>query len=48
MEGPNIRAYRGGGIGRENVLTAEALAGLDLLSRSTSLGAVQLLDRREA
>ncbi|MFD2078116.1 hypothetical protein SAMN05421678_108297 [Actinopolymorpha cephalotaxi] len=38
--GASIRAYRDGGRGYENVLTAEALAGLDFLPRQAFLGAV--------
>ncbi|MDQ1250018.1 MAG: hypothetical protein QG597_4395 [Actinomycetota bacterium] len=39
-EGRRIRAYRDGGRGFENVLAAEALAGLDFLPRQVFLGAV--------
>jgi hypothetical protein len=38
--GKSIRAYRNGGLGNENVLTAEALQGLDFLPRAWFLGAV--------
>ena len=38
--GTTIRNYRNGGRGYENVLTAEALQGLDFLPRSTLLGSV--------
>jgi hypothetical protein len=38
--GQSIRDYRDGGLGFENVLTAEALQGLDFLPRSSFLGAV--------
>jgi len=38
--GRSIREYRNGGLGYENVLTAEALQGLDFLPRSAFLGAV--------
>jgi len=38
--GETIRRYRNGGRGYENVLTAEALQGLDFLPRTTFLGAV--------
>ena len=38
--GQSIRDYRDGGLGFENVLTAEALQGLDFLPRSSFLAAV--------
>ena len=38
--GSNIRAYRDGGLGFENVLTAEVLTVLDYLPRTAFLGAV--------
>ena len=38
--GATIRKYRNGGRGYENVLTAEALLGLDFLPRSSFLGQV--------
>ena len=38
--GSNIRAYRNGGLGFENVLTAEVLTVLDYLPRRAFLGAV--------
>ncbi len=38
--GKSIPAYRNGGLGNENVLTAEALQGLDFLPRAWFLGAV--------
>jgi hypothetical protein len=38
--GKSIRTYRDGGLGNENVLTAEALQGLDFLPRAWFLGAV--------
>lgn len=38
--GPGIRAYRDGGSGFENVLTAEVLTALDFLPRTEFLGAV--------
>ena len=38
--GESIRGYRNGGLGNENVLTAEALQGLDFLPRAGFLGAV--------
>ncbi len=38
--GPTIRNFRDGGRGYENVLTAEALTGLDFLPRNSFLGAV--------
>ena len=39
-EGTNVRGYRNGGRGRENVLTAEVLGPLSHLPRSTFLSAV--------
>lgn len=39
-EGTGVRAYRDGGRGRENVLTAEVLMALDFLPRTAFLGAV--------
>ncbi|GAB2966453.1 hypothetical protein [Saccharothrix stipae] len=39
-EGANVRGYRDGGRGRENVLTAEVLTALDFLPRRAFLGAV--------
>jgi hypothetical protein len=39
-EGPSVRGYRGGGRGRENVLTAEVLTALDFLPRTSFLGAI--------
>jgi hypothetical protein len=39
-EGRSVRAYRDGGLGRENVLTAEVLTALDYLPRTVFLGAV--------
>ena len=39
-EGPKIRNLRAGGLGYENVLTAEALSGLDFLPRRSFLGSV--------
>lgn len=39
-EGRSVRKYRHGGLGAENVLTAEVLMGLDFLPRQAFLGAV--------
>jgi hypothetical protein len=39
-EGRSVRGYRGGGRGRENVLTAEVMTALDFLPRASFLGAV--------
>jgi hypothetical protein len=39
-EGASIRNYRDGGLGKENVLTAEVLTALDYLPRTAFLGAV--------
>ncbi|PRZ42677.1 hypothetical protein CLV47_10421 [Antricoccus suffuscus] len=39
-EGRNVRGYRAGGLGRENVLTTHALSLLDYLPRSEFLGGV--------
>jgi hypothetical protein len=39
-EGRSVRNYRDGGLGRENVLTAEVLTALDYLPRTAFLGAV--------
>jgi hypothetical protein len=38
--GANIRDFHDGGLGFENVLTAEALTALDFLPRTDFLGAV--------
>jgi hypothetical protein len=40
ISGEKARNYRAGGQGRENVLTAEVLVGLDFLPRTDFLGAV--------
>jgi len=39
-EGALVERYRGGGLGQENVLTAEVLQGLDFLPREHFFGAV--------